>query len=61
EESSTWSARPAGIADDHRRTNDVDLNERRPTIKQRRNGAIAMPTTRTLFDLLTTVRESLRT
>jgi hypothetical protein len=40
-----WSARPTGIADERRRTNDIDLDERRSTIKQRRNGAIAVPTT----------------
>src|SRR5215203_6700238 len=45
EESSTWSARPTDIADERRRTNDIDLDERRPTIKQRRNGPAAMPTT----------------
>jgi hypothetical protein len=40
---STWSARPTGIADDRRRTNDVDLDERRLTIEQRRNGHVALP------------------
>jgi transposase len=40
-----WSARPTDIADDRRRTNDIDLDERRPIIEQRRNGPTAMPTT----------------
>jgi len=40
-----WSARPTDIADERRRTNDIDLDERRPIILQRRNGPAAMPTT----------------
>ena len=42
-----WSARPTDIADERRRTNDIDLDERRPIIVQRRNGPAAMPTTMT--------------
>jgi hypothetical protein len=48
EESSTWSARPTDIADERRRTNDIDLDERRPIIVQPRNGPAAMPTTMNL-------------
>jgi hypothetical protein len=53
-----WSARPTGIADDRRRTNDVDLDERRPIIEQRRNGALPCPPSAHQQGL-TTVRESL--
>jgi hypothetical protein len=40
-----WSARPTDIADERRRTNDIDLDERRSIIVQRRNGPAATPTT----------------
>jgi hypothetical protein len=46
-----WSAHPTGIADDRRRTNDVDLDERRPTMTKRRNGPIAMPAHKDSFVL----------
>ena len=38
-----WSARPRGIEDDRRTTNDGNLDEHRRTIRQRRNGPATMP------------------
>jgi hypothetical protein len=38
-----WSARPTDIADERRRTNHIDLDERRPIIVQRRNSPAAIP------------------
>ena len=51
---------PTGIADDRRRTNDFDPDERRPTVRQPRTGTIALPMMQGSVSTLTTVRESLR-